>query len=42
MMTCINVAEFALIGQLEKDHSMIETIRLKNVVIFFQKMLMNI
>ena len=35
-MTCINVAEFALISQLEKDHSMIETRPLKNVVIFIQ------
>ena len=31
MMTCINVAEFALISCLEKDHSMIETRHLKNV-----------
>ena len=36
MMTCINVAEFVLISQLEKDHSMIEARRLKNVVIFIQ------
>ena len=36
MMTCINVAEFVLISQLEKDHSMIEKRRLKNVVIFIQ------
>ena len=36
MMTCMNVAEFVLISQLEKDHSMIETRRLKNVVIFIQ------
>ena len=35
-MTCINVTEFVLISQLEKDHSMIETRRLKNVVIFIQ------
>ena len=35
-MTCINVAEFVLISLLEKDHSMIETRRLKNVVIFIQ------
>ena len=34
MMTCINVAEFVLISSLERDHSMIETRRLKNVVIF--------
>ena len=32
MMTCINIAEFVLISQLEKDHSMIETRRLKNVI----------
>ena len=31
MMTCINVSEFVLISKLEKDHSMIETRRLKNV-----------
>ena len=37
MMTCINVAEFVLISQLEKEHSMIETRRLKNVVFFIQK-----
>ena len=36
MMSCINVAVFVLITQLEKDHSMIETLRLKNVVIFVQ------
>ena len=36
MMTCINVVEFVLISLLEKDHSMIETRRLKNVVIFIQ------
>ena len=29
-MTCINVAEFVLISSLEKDHSMIETRRLKD------------
>ena len=39
MMTCINVAEFVLISQLEKDHSMIESRRLKNVVIFIQTIL---
>ena len=39
MMTCMNVAEFVLISQLEKDHSMIETRRLKNVVIFIQTIL---
>ena len=36
MMSCINVAVFVLITQLEKDHSMIEMLRLKNVVIFVQ------
>ena len=36
MMTCIDVAEFVLISYLEKDHSMIETRRLKNVVSFVQ------
>ena len=39
MMTCMNVAEFVLISQLEKDHSMIETRRLKNVLIFIQTIL---
>ena len=39
MMSCINVAVFVLISQLEKDHSMIETRRLKNVVIFVQTIL---
>ena len=39
MMTCMNVAEFVLISQLEKDHSMIEKRRLKNVVIFVQTIL---
>ena len=34
MMTCINVAVFVIISWLEKDHSMIETRRLKNVVIY--------
>ena len=39
MMSCINVAVFVLISQLEKDHSMIETRSLKNVVIFVQTIL---
>ena len=39
MMTCINVAEFVLISLLKKDHGMIETRRLKNVVIFIQTIL---
>ena len=38
MMTCMNVAEFVLISQLEKDHSMIETRCLKNVI-FIQTIL---
>ena len=36
MMTCINIAEFLLISQLEKDYNMIETRRSKNAVIFIQ------
>ena len=39
MITCTNVAEFVLISYLKKDHSMIETRRLKNVVIFIQTLL---
>ena len=39
MMTCINVSEFVLISYLEKDHSMMETRRLKNVAIFIQTIL---
>ena len=31
-MTCVNVAEFVLVSQLEKDHSMNEMRRLKNVI----------
>ena len=38
MMTYINVVEFVLISQLEKDNSMIEARRLKNVVIFIPLM----
>ena len=34
-MIYINVSNFVLINKLEKDHSMIETSRLENVVIFF-------
>ena len=34
-MIYINITNFALISYLEKDHSMTETRRLKNVVIFF-------
>ena len=33
-LTYINIAKFVLINYLEKDHSMIETSRMKNVVIF--------
>ena len=36
MMTYINVAEFVVISELEKDQSMTETRRLKNIVIFIQ------
>ena len=36
IMTHINITKFLLINYLEKDHSMIETRRLKNVVIFIQ------
>ena len=35
-MTYINISKFVLINELEKDHSIIETRRLKNVVIFIQ------
>ena len=38
-MTYINITKFALINQLEKNHSVIETCRLKNVVIFIQTIL---
>ena len=31
---CINITSFVLIHQLEKDHSMIETLVLTNVVVF--------
>ena len=33
-MIYINITKFVLINELEKDHGMIETRRLKNVVIF--------
>ena len=36
IMIYINITDFALISYLEKDHSMIETRCLKNVVIFIQ------
>ena len=38
-MIYINIANFILISLLEKNHSMIETLRLKNFVIFFSKQL---
>ena len=38
-MAYINITKFVLINSLEKDHSMIETRRLKNVVIFIQTIL---
>ena len=38
-MTYINITKFVLINYLEKDHSMIETCRLKYVVIFIQTIL---
>ena len=38
-MTYINITKFVLINKLEKDHSMIETCCLKNVVIFIQTIL---
>ena len=41
-MTYINIAKFALITELEKDHSVIETRRFKNVVIFNQTKYKNI
>ena len=35
-MNFMNITSFVLINYLEKDHSMIKTRRLKNVVIFSQ------
>ena len=35
IMICINITNYLLISQLQKDHGMIETCCLKNVVIFF-------
>ena len=35
-MIYIDITEFVLLSSLEKDHNMIETRRLKNVVIFIQ------
>ena len=39
IMIYTNTINFVLISLLEKDHSMIETRRLKNVVVFFQTIL---
>ena len=36
-MTDVNITKFVLINSLEKDHSMIETCCLKNVVILMPK-----
>ena len=36
IMTYINITKFVLINELEKDHSVIETRRLKNVGTFIQ------
>ena len=38
-MTYIHINKFALINELEKNHSRIEASRLKNVVIFIQTIL---
>ena len=38
-MTYINITKFILINQIEKDHSMIEMNRLKDIVIFIQTFL---
>ena len=38
-MTYINITKFVLINYLEKDHSMMETHGLKNVIIFIQTIL---
>ena len=38
-MTYIDITKFVLINYLGKDHSVIETRRLKNVVIFIQRIL---
>ena len=39
IMIYINITNFLLISSFEKDHSMIETCPLKNVVIFLQTIL---
>ena len=36
MMIYINITNFVLISELEKDHSMLETHCVQNVAIFFQ------
>ena len=38
-MTCINITKFELINYLEKVRHVIETRRLKNLVIFIQTIL---
>ena len=38
-MIYINITKFVLINELEKDHGMIETHCLKNVIIFIKTML---
>ena len=38
-MIYINITNFILISELKKDHSMIETRRLKNVAIFIETIL---
>ena len=40
-MTYVNISKFVLINELEKDHNMIETRRLKNVVIFIESVLIS-
>ena len=39
IITYISITKFALINQLERDHSIIEKCRLKKVVIFIQTFL---
>ena len=39
IMNYINITDFVLISQLEKNHSMIETRHIKNIVIFYQTIL---
>ena len=42
ILTFVNITKFVLISYLEKDHDMIETRRLKNVVIFMQTVLSSV